>query len=149
MTNAHLISGSMMGSATDVADEIETVLKDNGYSINRHDSADPEQLKNENLEVLVVCTSTTGNGDLPDELHDFYRWITCDFPRLNEMRYLVVALGDSNFEKFCGGGELINTGLQELGATEIAPMLRIDASEEFEPEEVASKWVLQQFQNAG
>ena len=53
----------------------------------------------------------------------------------------VLALGDSSYDVFCGGGEQMRELLLELGMREVLPMLRLDASETVTPEDDAMPWL--------
>ena len=53
----------------------------------------------------------------------------------------VIALGDSSYDVFCGGGEQMRELLLELGVREVLPMLRLDASESVTPDEDAKPWL--------
>jgi sulfite reductase alpha subunit-like flavoprotein len=53
----------------------------------------------------------------------------------------MIALGDSSYDFFCGGGHKMDNLLQEQGAKRIGEMLEIDAIEQPEPEIVAMPWV--------
>lgn len=147
MANIILISGSVFGAATLTADEIENALDAAGHLVTRPDPPAIEALTDENQEILIVCTSSTGNGDLPDELVPLYTALVNDYPKIIHLTYVVVALGDSSYDTFCGGGIAIDTALADLGARQIAEPLRIDALEESEPEAVAPDWVLDAITN--
>ena len=54
----------------------------------------------------------------------------------------MVALGDSSYENFCGGGLTMDAALADLGARRAAEPLKIDALETTEPEEIAPQWVV-------
>lgn len=141
MANIILISGSVFGAATLTADEIEEKLLSAGHQIVRPDPPNVESLTDESQEILVVCTSSTGNGDLPDELVPLYTALRSDYPKIIHLDYVVVALGDSSYETFCGGGLSIDAALADIGARQLAEPLQIDALEETEPESVAPDWV--------
>ena len=59
------------------------------------------------------------------------------------LRYGIISLGDSTYANFCGGGLKFDQLLQEQGAKRIGEMLKIDASEDPEPESVSNPWVEQ------
>jgi len=59
------------------------------------------------------------------------------------MRYGIIALGDSTYANFCGGGKLFDALLQEQSAQRVGEMLMIDASEHPEPESESNPWVEQ------
>lgn len=141
MAKIVLITGSVFGAATLTSDEIETALDEAGHEVLRPDPPDLDSLTDETTDWLVVCTSSTGNGDLPDDLVPLYTQLVNDYPKIIHLNYVVVALGDSSYENFCGGGMTIDAALADLGAKRASEPLRIDALETSEPEEIAPKWV--------
>ena len=142
MANVVLISGSVFGAATLTADEIEESLTGAGHTVSRPENPDSTVLTDETQEILIVCTSSTGNGDLPDELVPLYSQLVNDYPKIIHLKYAVVALGDSSYDTFCGGGLSMDAALADLGAQPLSEPLKIDALEESEPESVAPDWVL-------
>ena len=90
---------------------------------------------------VLVVTSTTGQGDLPDSIVPLYEGIKDMYQP--HLRYGIIALGDSTYANFCGGGLKFDQLLQEQGAKRIGEMLKIDASEDPEPESVSNPWVEQ------
>lgn len=147
MASVLLFSGSVFGAATLTADEIEVALQDAGHTVVRPEAHDVAALTDERYAILVVCTSSTGNGDVPDNLAPLYTALLTDYPKIVHLRYVVVALGDSSYETFCGAGLAIDAALADLGATQLAEPLKIDALETIDPEEVAAPWVLDIIQN--
>lgn len=142
MANVVLISGSVFGAATLTADEIEEELQSAGHQVYRPDPPELDALTDEKQEILVVCTSSTGNGDLPEELVPLYTALLNDYPKIIHLKFVVVALGDSSYETFCGGGLSMDAALADLGARQLKEPLKIDALEESEPESVAPEWVV-------
>lgn len=92
-------------------------------------------------KYVLVVTSTTGQGDLPDSIVPLYEGIKDMYQP--HLRYGIIALGDSTYANFCGGGLKFDQLLQEQGAKRIGEMLKIDASEDPEPESVSNPWVEQ------
>ncbi len=142
MANIVLITGSVFGTATITSDEIETALTEAGHKVIRPDPPSLDSLTDEASSWLVVCTSSTGNGDLPDDLVPLYTGLVNDYPKIIHLSYVVVALGDSSYENFCGGGLTMDAALADLGARRASEPLKIDALETTEPEEIAPAWVV-------
>ncbi len=143
MAQITLVTGSVFGAAMLTADEIETALTHASHSVNRPDPPSVADLIDESIDYLVVCTSTTGSGDVPDDLLPLYTELKTENPRIAHLKYLVVALGDSSYDHFCGGGVTMDEALADLGATRLGEPLKLDALEITEPEEIAPPRVLE------
>ncbi len=142
MAKILLVSGSVFGAALLTADEIETALNDASHTVERPDPQTIEALTDESVDYLVVCTSTTGSGDVPDDLLPLYTGLRTEYPRITHLKYVVVALGDSSYDHFCGAGVTMDESLADLGAQQIKAPLKLDALEVTEPEEIAPAWVV-------
>ncbi|MDX1677099.1 flavodoxin [Arsukibacterium sp.] len=144
MAKIALIVGSVYGGAQYVAEQAAPLLTNIGHEVVLFDEPKLDQVKALDAGVWLVITSTTGQGDIPDNLLPFYLELKSRFPLLAGKPFAVIALGDSSYETFCGAGEQMRELLLELQGSELAPMLRIDACETLEPENIALPWLEQQ-----
>jgi MioC protein len=92
--------------------------------------------------LFLVCTSTYGQGDVPDNAKALYESLHARRPDLSGIRYGVVALGDRTYkDTFCNGGRRFAALLAERGARRAGAILFHDASSGVLAEEVATEWV--------
>lgn len=88
----------------------------------------------------IFMVSTSGDGDMPYNAVDFWEALGADdFPRLERLRYGMVALGESVYEEFCAAGIAMDERLSELGATRLVD--RVDCDYDFEVH--AATWLEQ------
>jgi MioC protein len=92
--------------------------------------------------LFLICTSTYGQGDVPDNAKTLYESLLTQRPDLSRVRYGVVALGDRTYkDTFCNGGRRFDAILSELGAKRIGEVFIHDASSGVLAEEAAAEWV--------
>lgn len=136
-----ILSGSVYGAAEDVARVAQQVLRDGGFEAWHKPGVALDELLAFAPEALLVVTSTTGMGELPGNIQNLYYALRDRFPAWSGVPGAVIALGDSSYDVFCGGGEQMRELLLELGVREVLPMLRLDASESVTPDEDAKPWL--------
>jgi len=138
-----IISGSVYGSAEEVARHAAIILKDAGFDTWHNPRATLADVLAFAPQALLAVTSTTGMGELPDNLQPLYSSIRDQLPAAwRGLPGAVIGLGDASYgDTFCGGGELMRELFGELGVREIVPMLRLDASESVTPETDAEPWL--------
>ncbi len=138
-----IICGSVFGNAEDVAQHAVKVLAEQGVQARFMRAANLDELLADAPQALLAVTSTTGMGEIPDNLMGLYLELRERLPApLRGLPGGIVALGDSAYDDtFCAGGEQLHELFAELGVRELQPMLRLDASETVTPETDAEPWL--------
>ena len=136
-TKLSVLFGSQSGNSESLAKKLAKEAKNQGYD------ASAMALEKVSLAALsqercaLIITSTWGEGDPPDNAVSFWKALQeQEGAPLTNLSFSVLALGDTNYEQFCGFGKKIDKRLEELGAKRIFE--RIDCPVNFE--EGASRW---------
>ncbi len=94
--------------------------------------------------IYLICTSTYGQGDVPDNARALYQSMAAAPQFLGHIRYGVIALGDrTHLETFCFGGKKFDERLADLGAQRIGQVWCHDASGGSMPETEGAAWCRQ------
>ena len=140
-TKISILVGTMTGTAQLCAQEMELALGDDDTQVETllMDSLDGSVFARPG--VFLVCTSTYGQGDVPDNARALYEQLKSARPNLAHVRYGVFGLGDRTYaETFNFGGKRFDELLGELGAERIGERHMHDASSGILPEETALEW---------
>jgi MioC protein len=137
-----ILVGTMTGTAQSVAQELELRLDDGDTRARTVLMDDQDARVFAGGGLFLICTSTYGQGDVPDNAKKLYESLLAQRPDLGGVHYGVIALGDRTYlDTFCNGGRRFDAILGELGAQRIGEVLLHDASAGTMPEEVAAEWV--------
>ncbi len=141
MAGVKIVVGTVYGTATEVAYGCVRQLTELGHHPALLKSADYGQLIDDALDVVLVITSTTGDGEIPDDILPLYEALEQRMPALSQARFGVIALGDSGYENFAEAGVQFVALLQRTQAVAVGEPLFIDACETADPEEAAALWL--------
>jgi sulfite reductase (NADPH) flavoprotein alpha-component len=124
-------------NAESIAKRLAKEAKKQGYeaTISALEKATPAALAQEKCALIV--TSTWGEGDPPDNAVQFWEQLKAENDlKLAGLNYSVLALGDANYQYFCGFGKTLDSRLETLGAKRILD--RVDCNVDFEAG--AARW---------
>ncbi|MDZ5722710.1 assimilatory sulfite reductase (NADPH) flavoprotein subunit, partial [Bacillus sp. SXabc123] len=133
-----VLYGSQTGNAQGLAENAGKQLEQRGFQVTVSSMSDfkPNQLKKVNNLLIVV--STHGEGEPPDNALSFHEFLHGRrAPKLEDLRFSVLALGDSSYEFFCQTGKEFDQRLEELGGKRISP--RVDCDLDYD--EPAAEWL--------
>ncbi len=134
----NILFGTQTGNAEMVAEEAAAMAKSIGFApvVSELDAIEMDQLAA--MQQVIIVVSTYGEGEMPDNAQLFWDALSASTaPRLEGMKYGILALGDTGYDQFCQAGKLIDTRFEQLGAERLAP--RVDCDVDFE--DMASEWV--------
>src|SRR5574343_518305 len=134
----HILFGSQTGNSASLANDAAASAKSHGLLpvVKSMDEVDIQQLAK--IDYLLIITSTYGEGAMPDNAEMLWEAASSDdAPRLENLNYSVLALGDTSYDLFCQAGIDWDNRLQELGAKRLFD--RVDCDVDFEAP--AEKWI--------
>jgi sulfite reductase (NADPH) flavoprotein alpha-component len=135
--NLTILYGTETGNARDLGNALAAAASERGLSPQLQDMSDykTRQLKDE--QDILIIVSTYGEGDPPQPAVGFFEFLEGKrAPKLENVRFSVLALGDSTYEKYCEAGKRIDQRLEQLGAKRIRD--RVDCDIDYEDQ--AAEW---------
>lgn len=137
-----LVVGSESGNAEMVADCVTDALKELGFVVTTFRSGTLEDAQLERQRTVLICSSTTGIGDIPQNVEPLHDALVSKRPSLAHIRYGVIGLGDRNYkDSFLGGPKKWDAVFEALGATKVGTRLELDATDNPTPDLDAVAWV--------
>ena len=132
-----VLYGSQTGNARREAEKLADAAKAAGLNVRllRTDAYATRELASERL--LYVVISTQGEGDPPDDAIGFVEFLGGKrAPKLPELKFAVLGLGDTSYAEFCGIARKIDARLAELGAQRVSDLGQAD----LDIDTVAAPW---------
>ena len=143
MTVVNVLFGTESGNAEMVADEIADVMNAAGLTAEVAELADVEISDLGSSDMVVLISSTYGEGGLSASAEPFYEGLADDRPALDGLRFAAFGLGDSSYENYNRAIETLSSLLVELGAEQIGTTGRHDATSGTSPVDGAVEWAKQ------
>lgn len=143
MSTICIVVGTVYGNARAVAEQIAEVFCRAGHQVRLSECTEPQELARWSPEGLVVCTSTTGQGELPGNIAPLFFGLREAVTPLPATRYAVVALGDRAYgDLFARAGFLFDALLSQLHAVRLVEPLLLDAGDGRDDEALAADWAV-------
>ena len=121
-----ILYATQTGNAEEVAQNLYSLSKAKGLiaSINEMNYYNINSFKQ--LRNVAIITSTYGEGEVPEMGVEFWNELKISKTKISNLRYGLIALGDSSHEIFCGAGKAIAKKLEELDCKKIIENLECD-----------------------
>lgn len=154
MSKFQIIVGSMLGGTEYVAEACEEQLEKLDHDVNLHLKPDLASIFKSSFEgdpsskiqqnkVWLICTSTHGAGDYPDNIQSFVDDLKKCEQDLSSINFMIIAIGDSSYDTFCKAGHELNKLLLTKGCNEITKIKTFDMSQEIDPEDLSQQWLIE------
>jgi sulfite reductase (NADPH) flavoprotein alpha-component len=133
-----VLFGSQTGNSQRLAKALSSKLEERGFQVTLSSMSNFKTNSIKKINNLLLVVSTHGEGDPPDNALPFYEFLFSKrAPKLEELRYSVLSLGDSSYEFFCKTGKDFDQRLEELGSIRLTP--RTDCDLDYD--EPAGEWM--------
>ncbi|WP_354622880.1 FMN-binding protein MioC [Psychromonas sp. MME2] len=141
MKNIQILVGSTLGGTEYVAEATQPLLEEAGFDSEIQFDPDLNTLSLSEDEVWLICLSTHGAGDYPENFKAFVEQLQSVNSALTDVCYGIIGVGDSNYDTFCEAAKNLDYILEEMGATRIGDRLEIDVVTHPIPEDRAVEWI--------
>lgn len=132
-----VLYGTETGNSKKAATDLATQAKKKGIQVKLQGLEQYRLTDINREEFLFVAMSTQGEGEPPEAGKKFYDYLHNDGLNFPNIKYSVLALGDSSYPLFCKAGEDVDIQLEKAGAKRIVPLQKTDV--DFETP--AQEWV--------
>jgi flavodoxin short chain len=143
MALAKIVYASLTGNTEEVADVVAEALENLNIDVTVDECTQVEATEFEEADICVVATYTYGDGELPDEIIDFYEEL--QELDLSGKIYGVCGSGDTFYDDFAKSVDDFDLAFAKTGATKGAEVVKVDLNVEAEDidnlEEFAKKMV--------
>ena len=133
-----VLFGSQTGSAEGLAKRAAKEAQQRGFAPKIMALNDYEQANLVAGGKAIIISSTWGDGDPPDNAVNFWSWLNSETaPRLEQLQFAVLGLGDKNYSDFCGASKKFDSRLEALGARRLLARGECDV----DYDSAATKWM--------
>ncbi|MCP4326205.1 MAG: FMN-binding protein MioC [Alteromonadales bacterium] len=141
MSQIEILVGSTLGGTEYVAEAAQALLEEAFFDTDLHLEPDLNELSLQEEQIWLICLSTHGAGDYPENFKGFVEQLQQVNAPLDGVRYAIVGIGDSNYDTFCEAAKNLDYILEEMHAQRIGDRLEIDIVECPVPEDRIADWI--------
>lgn len=136
-----VLFGTESGNSEMAAEDIAKFIRDKGEDVRiiPMEDCDVGQLSQSGSAIII--TSTYGEGELPETTQPFYDSLNGTRPNLATLRFGAFGLGDSTYETYGNGIDVVSALLRDLGAHQVGVTGRHDAAKGTPLAQAAVDWV--------
>jgi sulfite reductase (NADPH) flavoprotein alpha-component len=125
-----VVHASQTGFAQQLAERSAESLRSSGLTVKLRAIGEVDNAMLAITSRVLFVASTTGEGDPPDQALAFVRDVMGQPAALGHLRYAVLALGDREYEHFCGFGHQLDNWLRQHGARSLFDIVEVDNADE-------------------
>lgn len=140
MAKIQILVGTVTGTAWQTATAVAHVLNHQGHQVRVNAEPTRHDLEQDGDEVLLVCCSTTGAGELPHNIYPLFLALDAQAVELQGRLYGVIALGDSGHRHFAQAGYMMENALYMSGAKRVGDVCILDAKAVANHALAAAQW---------
>lgn len=130
MSSALIVFASLTGSTEECADILAEALEELGVDVDVVDGTQASPSDFQNYDLCIVGSYTYGEGEIPDEILDFYEELPDE--DLSGKVFGVFGSGDSFYEFYCNSVVLFEAQFEKTGATKGGESVKIELNAEEE-----------------
>lgn len=135
----HIITGSTLGGTEYVGDHISDLLIEKGFDTSVHNQPNLSDI--DKSGTWLIITSTHGAGEYPDNIKPFIADLQATPPKMSDIKFAVIAVGDSSYDTFCAAGKHAHELLKDIGGLPLSDCFTIDILNHAVPEDAAEEWL--------
>lgn len=126
-----ILFGSQTGNGEGLAKKLSKAMSKMNFAPQLEDMGSYDKARLTEEQNVLIITSTYGDGEPPDSAAELHEYIRSEgAPRLENMNYSVLSLGDTEYPDFCKCGIEFDEALEKLGAKRVYP--RVDCDVEYD-----------------
>lgn len=130
LTVAKIVYASMTGNTEEIADIVAEAFENLNIDVEIDECTQVDAEDFEDADICVIATYTYGEGDLPDEMEDFYE----DLKELDLTGKIfgVCGSGDTFYDQYCKSVDDFEAVFEKIGATRGADSVKVEMAAEEE-----------------